>query len=170
MCDITYGIFRYFNVAGADHHLRHGQYLENPTHLIGRAIDALLGHAPPLKIFGKNLDTPDGTGVRDYIHVSDVADAHLALLADLQKNRKPRLLNLGYGRGSSVLEVINALETTIGKTVPYEYGKPREGEAPSVIANIEALNAALSWKPQFDALEKIVQSSYDWAVAQARKT
>lgn len=159
---MRYGIFRYFNVAGADENLRHGQIMEKPTHLIGRALDALLGKAPALKVFGNDLPTPDGTGVRDYIHVSDVADAHLALLENLQQSQRSALLNLGYGRGSSVLEVLDAIKRTIGKEVPYELGEPRQGEAPSVIANVKQIGEYLGWKPFNDNLEKIVQSAYDW--------
>ncbi|WP_262695012.1 UDP-glucose 4-epimerase GalE [Kordiimonas aquimaris] len=161
---MRYGIFRYFNVAGADSSLRHGQILDNPTHLIGRSIDALLEQAPPLSIFGKSHPTEDGTGVRDYIHVSDVADAHLAMLADMQQNKKSRLLNLGYGRGSSVLQVIGAIKDIVGKEVPNVFAEPRLGEAPSVIANVSLMNDTLHWQPQHDQLEKIVKSSYNWAL------
>lgn len=161
---MKFGIFRYFNVAGADAHLRHGQILENPTHLIGRSIEALLGQAPPLNVFGKSHPTKDGTGVRDYIHVSDVADAHLAMLADMQNNKQSRLLNLGYGKGSSVLEVIAAIKETVGTEVPHLFAEPRLGEAPSVIADVTLMNDTLSWHPQHAQLEKIVKSSYDWAI------
>lgn len=165
---LRYGIFRYFNVAGADTKGRHGQHVEQPSHLIGRAIDALLGKAPPLVVFGKTLPTPDGTGVRDYIHVSDVASAHLALLADMQYNRQSRLMNLGYGTGSSVLDVIKTLEQQTGITVPHEFGRPREGEAPSVIADITRLQQTLNWVPEYDSLSEITASSYRWASRERR--
>lgn len=160
---LTYGILRYFNVAGADPAGRHGQFLEKPTHLIGRAIDAMLARGGPLTIFGQALPTPDGTGVRDYIHVSDVADAHLALLADLQANKKSRLFNLGYGRGSSVLDIIKALEAEIGKPVPHGFGEPRPGEAPSVIADVSELSRETGWTPKHAELAHILRTSYDWA-------
>ena len=163
VCSMNYGIFRYFNVAGADPDLRHGQFLKNPTHLIGRAIDALLGHASALQVFGKALPTPDGTGVRDYIHVFDVASAHVALLADMQKFSTSRLLNLGYGVGSSVLDVIAEISRCAGAEVPYEMSAPREGEAPSVIADISRLQDQLEWTPKFNSLSQMTSSALDWA-------
>lgn len=161
--DMQYGIFRYFNVAGADPDLRHGQFLENPTHLIGRAIDATLGKSLPLTIFGRALPTADGTGVRDYIHVSDVVDAHLALLKHMKSADGSFLFNLGYGRGSSVLDVVTALEMETGQKVPHEFGPPRAGEAPSVIADISCLNGQLDWQPKYATLEQLLRSSYSWA-------
>lgn len=166
---LKFGIFRYFNVAGADPAMRHGQYLEKPVHLIGRAIDALLGLAPPLTVFGSDLGTPDGTGVRDYIHVADVADAHVALLGYLAHGGDSQRLNLGYGRGYSVLEVIAALEDIAKKDVPYERGASRPGEAPSVIANTGRLQALLNWQPKHDTLKEILGSSLQWQAALAAK-
>ena len=160
---MRFGIFRYFNVAGADPEHRHGQFLENPTHLIGRAIDAMLGKSAPLTVFGRDLPTPDGTGVRDYIHVSDVVDAHLALLAHMRDTGSSYLFNLGYGQGSSVLEVVSALEKEAGRKVPLEFGAPRPGEAPSVIADISSLKSQLDWQPKFATLAQLLQSSYSWA-------
>ncbi|NVJ98144.1 MAG: UDP-glucose 4-epimerase GalE [Alphaproteobacteria bacterium] len=161
--NLKYGIFRYFNVAGADTQLRHGQYLERPAHLIGRAIDALLGNADPITVFGNNLPTHDGTGVRDYIHVCDVADAHVALLKYLlAEETESRLFNLGYGRGYSVLDVFDNLLSISGLPVPYSWGAPRAGEAPSVIANSDALKVELGWCPKHDDLTEIVKSAYDW--------
>jgi len=160
---MNYGIFRYFNVAGADPQMRHGQFLENPTHLIGRAIDAMLGKTEPLTVFGRELPTVDGTGVRDYIHVSDVAEAHLSLLNHMIKNKNSFLMNLGYGRGSSVLDVISELETQTGNRVPYQYGAPRSGEAPLVIADIALLQKQLKWQPKYATLAQLLSSSYNWA-------
>ena len=159
---MRFGIYRYFNVAGADPNMRHGQFMKDPSHLMGRAINAALGRAGPLTIFGKDLTTPDGTGVRDYIHVFDVASAHLALLEDLQKNGCSRLLNLGYGKGTSVLEVVSTLETLLGRGVPYSYGEPRPGEAPSVVADIGGLRSQLTWKPRYQTVTDMLQSAYDW--------
>lgn len=160
---MNYGIFRYFNVAGADPELRHGQFLENPTHLIGRAIDALLGRASALKVFGSDLPTTDGTGVRDYIHVYDVASAHLALLSDMQASGQSRLLNLGYGVGSSVMEVVSAISRIANKPVPYELGEPRPGEAPSVVADITKLQEHLDWVPKYNDLSQMTSSAYNWS-------
>lgn len=160
---MNYGIFRYFNVAGADLDMRHGQFLENPTHLIGRAIDAMLGKTEPLQVFGRKLPTADGTGVRDYIHVSDVASAHLALLNHMIEKKESYLFNLGYGRGSSVLDVISELEKETGKRVPFDYVAPRSGEAPSVIADIDRLKKHLDWQPKYATLAQLLISSYTWA-------
>ena len=162
---LKYGIFRYFNVAGADPAMRHGQYQEQPVHLIGRSIDALLGGGPPLTIFGGNLPTADGTGVRDYIHVADVADAHVSLLEYLQNGGLNQRLNLGYGRGYSVLEVINALQIVTNRDVPFSFGEARSGEAPSVVANTARLQALLNWQPKHDSLSEILQTSFSWQAA-----
>lgn len=159
---LRYGIFRYFNVAGADADMRHGQYLERPVHLIGRAIDALVGAAPPLQIFGDDLPTPDGTGVRDYIHVCDVADAHVALLENLVQTGESRLLNLGYGRGYSVLDVLQALGKIAGEDVPSVVGAPRVGEAPSVVANVSLLEETLKWQAKHDTIDAIISSALEW--------
>jgi UDP-glucose 4-epimerase len=159
---LQYGILRYFNVAGADPALRHGQYLENPVHLIGRAIDAMRGKGGPLRIFGENLPTPDGTGVRDYIHVSDLAEAHLAALRHLSHSPDSLLVNLGYGTGSSVLEVVRCLEQVSGKAVPHEFVASREGEAASVVADISRLGNTLKWQPKFNNIEEIVRSALAW--------
>ena len=163
--NMNYGIYRYFNVAGADPELRHGQFLKRPTHLMGRAIDAAFCKTEPLTIFGNSLKTPDGTGVRDYIHVFDVASAHLALLHDLQQNQQSRLLNLGYGRGSSVLEVVQELSGLLGRDVPHHYGEPRPGEAPSVIADVARLERILAWRPRYQNVAEMLKSAYDWVVA-----
>lgn len=159
---LNYGIFRYFNVAGADPEMRHGQYLERPVHLIGRAIDALLGKAPPLSVFGDGLPTPDGTGVRDYIHVCDVADAHVALLQHLLDGGDSKLMNLGYGRGASVLDIINRLSDIAGKQVPYEIGSAREGEAPSVVADVSLLSTSLDWQARYNRLDQILRTALAW--------
>jgi len=159
---MKYGILRYFNVAGADSGLRHGQFLKNPVHLIGRAIDAMCGRAGPLQIFGNNLPTSDGTGVRDYIHVYDLAAAHLAVLAQLEKTDESLLLNLGYGNGHSVLEVVRCIEKHAGKKVPTEFAEPRSGEAPSVIADITRLSSYLKWQPEHAGLDDIVMSALAW--------
>ncbi|MCK0070447.1 UDP-glucose 4-epimerase GalE [Kordiimonas laminariae] len=159
---LQYGILRYFNVAGADMSGRHGQYLEKPVHLIGRAIDAMRGVVPPLTVFGNNLPTRDGTGVRDYIHVQDLASAHVGLLSYLREKTKSALYNLGYGRGLSVLEVIDTLEQVSGEKVPHVFGAPREGEAPEVVADNTSLVDELGWAPKYDSIDKIIRSSLDW--------
>jgi len=159
---IQTGILRYFNVAGADARLRHGQYQANPVHLIGRAINAAIGRAGTLEIYGNNLATPDGTGVRDYIHVQDLAEVHVAALKHMIEQQDNLLLNLGYGTGHSVIDVIKSIERVAGKEVPHQYVKAREGEAASVIADASLLNQTLGWTPKFNELDVIVRSAYDW--------
>ena len=160
---LRFGILRYFNVAGADAKGRHGQFIEGPTHLIGRTIDAVRGAAGKLQIFGNNLPTKDGTGVRDYIHVCDLADAHVAVLSYLQATQKSETFNLGYGVGHSVLDVVGCVEMLAGKPVPYEFVPAREGEAPAVVADVSKLQKQIGWQPAYADISKIVQSTLDWA-------
>jgi len=159
---LQFGILRYFNVAGADLKQRHGQFGDNPVHLIGRAMEAMLGRAGPLEVFGTNLPTPDGTGVRDYIHVTDLAEAHIAILGFLQMHRDNIKVNLGYGHGYSVLEVVQCLKKISGREVPYRYVEARAGEAPSVVANVSHLHHNVNWRPKYDDLSVILKSALDW--------
>ncbi|WP_374763778.1 UDP-glucose 4-epimerase GalE [Yunchengibacter salinarum] len=163
--DLAVGAFRYFNVAGADKEQRHGQWQAVPKHLLGRALAAGLDLAPPLDIFGDDFPTPDGTGVRDYIHVMDVADAHLALLADLLKTGAPRLFNLGYGAGTSVREAVDAVGTLLGRAVPHRVVARRAGDPASVIADPGALSAALGWQGRHRGLDGILSDSLSWLKA-----
>ncbi|MBV1900988.1 MAG: UDP-glucose 4-epimerase GalE, partial [Kordiimonadaceae bacterium] len=160
---LKFGILRYFNVAGADAQGRHGQFLEGPTHLIGRTIDAVRGTAGKLQIFGNTLPTKDGTGVRDYIHVCDLADAHMAVLKHLQVTGKSETFNLGYGVGYSVLDVVDCVAKLAGRPVPYEFVAAREGEAPAVVADVSRLQKIIGWQPTYADISKIVQSALDWA-------
>jgi len=165
-----YGILRYFNVAGADPAARHGQFIEKPVHLIGRAIEAAYGRAGPLQVFGDKLPTLDGTGVRDYIHVMDLAEAHIAALTTMQKKGAPLLTNLGYGRGYSVKQVIDTIEKVSGNRVPHEFVAAREGEAPSVIADIRHLHETMDWEPEHASLEGIVADSLSWIAKKSEKS
>lgn len=168
--NLQIGILRYFNVAGADPKLRHGQYLENPAHLIGRAINAAIGLAEPLEIYGSKLSTPDGTGVRDYIHVFDLAQAHLAALAYLLGSPGDLLLNLGYGTGHSVMDVLRSLKRVTGIEVPHKFAAARMGEAASVVADVSLLQQTLDWSPVYNELDVIIQSAYDWMCSLQRNT
>lgn len=168
--NLQIGILRYFNVAGADPQLRHGQYLENPVHLIGRAINAGLGLATPLEIYGNKLATPDGTGVRDYIHVFDLAQAHLASLAYLCRGQGNLLLNLGYGTGHSVMEVLDSIQRVTGFEVPHKLAAARTGEAASVVADVSLLHQTLDWSPAYDELDIITQSAYSWMTRMPQNT
>lgn len=154
---------RYFNVAGADLALRCGPAGANPGHLIRTAVDVALGRKERLDIFGDNYDTPDGTCVRDYIHVSDLANAHLAALDLLERGAPFKVLNCGYGGGHSVLEVISALEGVIGRPLPKRVAARRAGDAPALVANASALRAHSTWTPRHADLQVILRSALAWA-------
>jgi UDP-glucose 4-epimerase len=160
--DLRYTVLRYFNVAGADPKGRTGQSSPNATHLIKRAAMASLGRVPVLDIFGTDYPTPDGTGVRDYIHVSDLAAAHLLALDALRRGASSTTYNCGYGRGMSVREVVQGVEKVTGKPLPVRIGERRPGDPPTLIADPSRIKAALGWKPQHDGIEEIIASAIAW--------
>ncbi len=159
---LRYGILRYFNVAGADPKGRTGQSTPRATHLIKRACEVATGMHEKLTIFGTDYPTPDGTGVRDYIHVSDLVDIHDQVLRELRDKKASLLLNCGYGRGYSVREVITAVERASGSPLPVETAPRRPGDLGMVVAQTERLATRLRWKPQFADLDVIVQTALDW--------
>jgi UDP-glucose 4-epimerase len=154
---------RYFNAAGADPFGRAGEDHQPETHLIPRAILATLGHAPPLHIFGTDYDTPDGTAIRDYVHVADLAAAHIAVLSRLEHGSVR--YNLGNGAGHSVREVIAAVERVSGCKVPHENGPRRVGDPPSLVASSALIRAETGWVPRYAALDDIVRTAWNWHVA-----
>jgi UDP-glucose 4-epimerase len=156
-----HAILRYFNVAGADPKGRHGQSTPNATHLIKVAVETALGRRPFMNIFGNDYPTPDGTCVRDYVHVSDLAQAHLFALDDLRRNRFSRTLNCGYGRGYSVREVVEAVRSISGSDFDVRQAPRRSGDPASIVASTEQLRT-LGWKPNFDDLSKIVSHALAW--------
>lgn len=153
---------RYFNVAGADPLRRSGQSTPNATHLIKRACQAALGRLPYLGIFGVDYETPDGTGVRDYIHVSDLVAAHAMALAYLRGGGISATYNCGYGRGFSVREVIRAVEDVSGRRVPVREFPRRAGDAPAVVADPTRIKMELGWVPRRTELRSIVEDAYAW--------
>ena len=155
-------ILRYFNVAGADPAGRTGQATPAATHLIKVACQALLGQRPALSIFGTDYPTPDGTCIRDYIHVSDLADAHVLALLHLRRGGESLLLNCGYGRGASVQEVVRTLERVSGETVPASFAPRRAGDPPQLVAGATRIRESLGWVPKHDDLEVIVRNALDW--------
>ncbi|KAA0678288.1 UDP-glucose 4-epimerase GalE [Roseomonas genomospecies 6] len=155
-------ILRYFNVAGADPAGRTGQATPVATHLIKVACQALLGRRPPLAIFGTDYDTPDGTCIRDYIHVSDLADAHVLALLHLRRGGGSLLLNCGYGRGASVREVVRTLEEVSGEQVPATFADRRPGDPPQLVAGADRIREQLGWVPKHDRLDVIVRSALSW--------
>lgn len=155
-------ILRYFNVAGADPEGRTGQATPVATHLIKVACQALLGRRPALSIFGTDYPTPDGTCIRDYIHVSDLADAHVLALLHLRRGGGSLVLNCGYGRGASVHEVVEALERVSGERVPAALAPRRPGDPPQLVAVADRIRERLGWVPKHDRLDDIVRSALVW--------
>ena len=160
--DFRYAALRYFNVAGADPKLRTGQSTKGATHLIKVACEALLGKRPEIQVFGTDYDTPDGTGVRDYIHVSDLVGAHLLALDHLRNTGTTLVCNCGYGRGFSVLDVLRSVERVAGAKLPVTYGPRRLGDSPKVVAKVDRIHQALDWKPAYDDIDTIVAHALAW--------
>jgi UDP-glucose 4-epimerase len=160
---LNYCALRYFNVAGADPQGRSGQATEGATHLIKVAVEAALGKRSHVSVFGTDYDTPDGTGVRDYIHVSDLATAHvLALEMLIAEPRESLTMNCGYGRGFSVLEVLEAVDRLTNSSIDKRMEQRRAGDPDSLISNNSRIKAVLSWKPKHDNLEAIVGHALAW--------
>jgi len=159
---LRFAALRYFNAAGADPDAAIGEDHDPETHLIPLAIEAALGHRPMLDVFGTDYPTPDGTAVRDYIHVNDLAEAHLRALAVLQGGTPSLHLNLGTGRGHSVREVITAVEAAIGRKVPHREMPRRAGDAPSLVADARRAFDTLGWTPKYPAIATIVEHAVRW--------
>lgn len=156
------GILRYFNAAGADPAGRSGQSTPFATHLIKVASQLVTGARDHMTIFGDDYPTEDGTCVRDYIHVSDLAAAHLAALADLEAGGDSFALNCGYGRGHSVREVLDAVTAAAGRPLDIRTGSRRAGDPPALVADVSALGPRLRWQPRHDDLTDIVGSALAW--------
>ncbi|MBB4641386.1 UDP-glucose 4-epimerase GalE [Rhizorhapis suberifaciens] len=161
--NLNYCALRYFNVAGADPQCRTGQSTAGATHLIKVAVEAALGKRGHVSVFGTDYGTPDGTGVRDYIHVSDLARAHVlaleALMADPAANH---ILNCGYGRGFSVLEVLDAVDRVSGKRIERRFEGRRPGDPDSLISDNRAIMERFPWRPEFADLDLIVAHALAW--------
>ena len=155
-------VLRYFNVAGADPLGRSGQVSPRATHLIKRASQVALGRVPQLDIFGTDYPTADGTGVRDYIHVSDLVTAHALALDYLRDGGTSITMNCGYGRGSSVREVIGSVERVIGQSLPVREAPRRAGDPPWLVADSRLIKQTLGWAPEHDDLDEIVRTAYQW--------
>jgi UDP-glucose 4-epimerase len=159
---LRYVVLRYFNVAGADPQGRTGQATPQATHLIKVACEAALGKRAKIDVFGTDYPTPDGTGVRDYIHVSDLAAAHSAALAYLRGGGESATFNCGYGRGASVMEVIASVKRVSGVDFPVALGPRREGDPAELIADVSRIRSALPWTPRFQDLDTIVSHAFTW--------
>ncbi len=160
--DFRFVSLRYFNVAGADPKGRTGQSTSRATHLIKRACQVALGRVPHLDIFGTNFPTPDGTGVRDYIHVTDLVKAHALALDQLEQGGDSRTLNCGYGHGFSVREVIDMVSKVAGHKLPTREAPPRPGDPPEIVADPSKLKRELGWRAEHDDLQEIVKTAYAW--------
>ena len=155
-------ILRYFNVAGADPDGRIGQSTRNATLLTKVACEAAVGKRDHVSIFGTDYPTPDGTGVRDYIHVADLADAHLKALRYLRDDGESVTLNCGYGHGYSVREVLDTVGTINGAPLDVREEPRRPGDPPTLVARADKIRRVLGWTPRFDDLTVIVESALNW--------
>jgi UDP-arabinose 4-epimerase len=159
---LRYAALRYFNAAGADPDAEVGEDHDPETHLIPLAIAAARGQGEALSIFGTDYPTPDGTAVRDYIHVADLAQAHVAALAALEKGAASLRLNLGTGRGSSVREVVAAVERATGSKVPVREVGRRAGDPPALVADPRRAAETIGWRPKYPDLDTIVGHAVRW--------
>jgi len=160
--DISYIILRYFNVAGADEKLRSGLISKHSTHLIKIASEAAVGKRDEIIINGDDYDTRDGSAIRDYIHVSDLADIHLVSAKYLLDQNQSNIFNCGYGNGYSVNEVIDTYNKILNKKIKSKIGPRRPGDSKMVVADPTKFNKTLNWKPKFNNLEYILKTAYEW--------
>jgi len=159
---LKFVILRYFNVAGADPRLRTGQSNPAATHLIKVACEAAIGKRAGLDVYGTDYPTPDGTCIRDYVHVSDLVRAHSAALGYLRDGGASATFNCGYGRGASVLEVIDAVRRASGNEFPVEIRGRRPGDPAALVADVDRIRGTLDWRPQFEDLDTIVGHALAW--------
>jgi UDP-glucose 4-epimerase len=160
--ELKHVILRYFNVAGCDPEGRIGQSTAKATLLIKVAAETAVGRRKQISVFGTDYPTPDGTGVRDYIHVSDLADAHIRALDYLRGGGESRILNCGYGHGFSVREVLDAVQRVHGAPIDIREEPRRAGDPPALIAVADRVREVLGWTPRYDDLDFIVKTSLEW--------
>lgn len=158
----AYGILRYFNVAGADPKGRVGEATPENSHLIKVACETAIGKRSGMRINGTDYPTPDGTCVRDFVHIDDLAGAHLAALEHLLAGKPSLIANCGYGHGYSVKEVLDTVRRISGVMFPIEIGERRPGDPPSLVADARRIGELLGWTPHHDDLDEIVQSAWNW--------
>ncbi|MGB2929412.1 MAG: UDP-glucose 4-epimerase GalE [Desulfobacterales bacterium] len=171
-CDSAYGLkyisLRYFNAAGADKSGKIGERHRNETHLIPLALEVATGRRENIKIFGANYPTPDGTCIRDYIHVSDLTGAHLLALKSLLSGGNSAVYNLGNNRGYSVREVIELARKVTGKPIPAIEADKRPGDPAILIASSDKIKKKLGWKPKYEDLETIIKTAWKWHQKEAK--
>ncbi len=156
-----YVILRYFNACGGSGEGRFGEDHRPETHLIPLVLQVPLGRRKQISVFGDNYDTPDGTCIRDYIHVEDLADAHIRAVKTLTPGQG-RVYNIGTGTGHSVLEVIKTAEKVVGQKIPYQVVARRDGDTTRLVASADTLRKDLGWQPRYDTLEAIIASAWQW--------
>jgi UDP-glucose 4-epimerase len=159
---MKYAILRYFNVAGADPQARMGERTPEATHLIKVACQAALGMRECVNIFGTDYPTPDGTGIRDYVHIEDLASAHLFTLDNLENGGVSTVMNVGCGRGSTVREVLGIVKKVSGVDFKVVEAERRPGDPSSLVASADKIRVVTGWKPRFDNLETIVSDAWRW--------
>jgi UDP-glucose 4-epimerase len=159
---LKYAVLRYFNVAGSDSGGRIGQATPDATLLVKVACEAAVGKRPEIEIFGTDYPTQDGTGVRDYIHVEDLAAAHLDALTWLRRGGASTTLNVGYGHGYSVRQVLASVERITGRRLKVREAARRAGDPPTLIARADRIRSQLNWQPRLDDLDTIVRTAWNW--------
>ncbi len=160
--NLNYIILRYFNVAGADYKMRSGQISNKSTHLIKVLSEVLIGKRKEINIFGNNYNTPDGTAIRDYIHVSDLSDIHIKAVEYLLNKCVSNIFNCGYGKGYSVLDVINTAKELYGNIINYNFSSRRAGDVERLVANTNKISNHIKWDPKFNNMKTIIKSSVEW--------
>ncbi len=167
--DLAYGqkyiALRYFNAAGADPQARIGENHDPETHLIPLALQAITGKRPPLQLFGQDYDTPDGTCIRDYIHVDDLASAHILAIEFLSNGGDSGIFNLGSNHGYSVNEVIETAAKVTGQQVPFTYAPRRAGDPATLVADASLAKKVLGWQPRYTDLAQIITHAWAWEQA-----
>ncbi len=160
--DLHYVALRYFNVAGADPEMRTGESVREPSHLIKIAAQVATGRRPAMEMFGDDYETPDGSCIRDYLHVSDLADLHLLALRHLEDGGENLALNCGYGHGLSNKEILAAVEQVTGEPLNCTVGPRRAGDPPQLISDISELRKRFNWSPRHDDIHQIIRTAIDW--------
>jgi UDP-glucose 4-epimerase len=160
--DFKYISLRYFNAAGADPEGELGEVHDPETHLIPRILEVALGERPAIEIYGTDYDTPDGTCIRDFIHVTDLAQAHILALEALLNDKTSCIYNLGNQKGFSVREVIETVREVTGYPIPIKESPRRAGDPPVLVASSERIKKALGWEPLYDDLKTIIETAWGW--------
>ncbi len=155
-------ILRYFNVAGSDKKMRSGLISNKATHLIKIISEVAVGKRNKISIYGKDYNTHDGTAIRDFIHISDLADIHISAAKYLLENEKTNIFNCGYGKGYSVLDIINVANKITNNKIKYDFSQRRNGDPEQLVANVDKIKKHINWQPSNNDLNTIIQSAIDW--------